>query len=225
MNELLSVKRVQSFSQIGEEEVGELVNKVSLLSGQNGGCVNLSEVISSTSNDIVCKCLFGDKIYSERFGELAWKVMMDLAAFSVGDYFPYLGWVDVLTGLIPRMKAHFKELDELFDQVIQDHKDKLALLYKGGTTSDHDDQFSNSTKSLLDGILQLQQDGRLHYDFTQDDIKSILIVNFLSLFFKEFILVYLYLLCFTIYYINTNNLYLESIRRFNFTMSVIKLSQ
>jgi len=47
--------------------------------------------------------------------------MIYLAAFTVRDYFPWLGWIDVLTGKIQKYKATAGAMDALFDQAIAKH--------------------------------------------------------------------------------------------------------
>ncbi|KAF7838250.1 cytochrome P450 71A1-like [Senna tora] len=116
VNEFLSPKRVQSFKEIREEEVGELVKKIRDLS-LGSECVNLSELLIATSNGVVSKCVLGDKFNRDgRFVKLTRKVMIKLGAVSVGDYFPSLGWFDVVTGFIPKVKSTFNKLDKFFDQ-------------------------------------------------------------------------------------------------------------
>ncbi|KAK4264421.1 hypothetical protein QN277_025600 [Acacia crassicarpa] len=146
VNELLSLRRVQSFKNVREEEACELVKKISELCWSGTGSVNMSELLIATSNDIVCKCVLGNKFNARentRIGELARKVMINLTAFSVGDYFPSLRWVDFVTGLIPRLKAIFAELDDFFESVIEEHGSKMKR---------NDGQYSKGT-SLLDILL------------------------------------------------------------------------
>ncbi|KAK7265633.1 hypothetical protein RJT34_33255 [Clitoria ternatea] len=88
--QLLNTKMVQSFGVIKEEEVAELVNELREVSSR----VNIGEMVLSTLNNIVCECVLGRKYSGDghsRVKGLARNVMFNLAAFSVGDYFPLLG--------------------------------------------------------------------------------------------------------------------------------------
>ncbi|KAE8124335.1 hypothetical protein FH972_019233 [Carpinus fangiana] len=100
--ELLSLKSVQSLQYVREEEVEALNNKIRD-SCLNEASVNLSEMLIATSNNIVCRCTVGQKFEDKNgksgFGELSRKVMVLLTAFCFGDFFPSLGWIDILTGL------------------------------------------------------------------------------------------------------------------------------
>ena len=182
--ELLSVKRVQSVQFIREEEVATLVNKIreacmsSSGTSSNGCCVNLSEMILATTNNIISRCIFGKKYdvgedgnNNCRFGELVRKVMIQLLDLGVGDLFPLLGWVDVLTGRVKKFKDTFGVLDAFFDQVIVEHK----MARKVG-----------EKKDFLDILLQHQEGGKLDFELTQDDLKALILV------FSLYPLVYVY---------------------------------
>ena len=174
--QLLSTKRVQSFRVIREGEVAEMMNKLHE-AGSSGASVNLSKMIVSTSNNIVCKCALGRK-YDREGGiqDLARKVMIYLTAFTVRDYFPMLGWIDVITGKIKGYKATFGELDALFEQVIEEHK----------TAKQEGDR-----KDFVDILLQLQEDGMIDYELTNTDLKALLMVSNIFSFFYQFLYVFL----------------------------------
>ncbi|KAG6635070.1 hypothetical protein CIPAW_11G017600 [Carya illinoinensis] len=156
--ELLSLRRVQSFQYVREEEQTS---------------VNLSEMFFTTSNNIVSRCTLGQKYEGEddksRFKELSRRTMVLLAAFCVGDFFPSLGWIDVLTGLISSLKATVREIDPFLDQVIEEHKKMRG--------DDHDQP---NKKDFVDILLQLQEEDMLDYEFTQDNLKAILLDMFLG---------------------------------------------
>lgn len=169
--DLLSVKRVQSFKFIREEEVSLLIEKVSnsckSSSPLNGFPINLSEMLGALSNNVVSRCTFGRKYEEEngknRFGEMSKEMLRLMGAFSVGDLFPWLGWIDVLTGLIRRLKIASKELDSFLDHVIDEH-----LMKREDTETEK--QF------LLDRLLHAQRDNTLGVNLTRDNIKAIVMV-------------------------------------------------
>ncbi|XP_052294242.1 cytochrome P450 71A1-like [Citrus sinensis] len=57
-----------------------------------------------------------------KFGELSRRILVQFVSFSFRDMLPYLGWLDVVTGLIGRLTASSREVDALFDQVIEKHR-------------------------------------------------------------------------------------------------------
>ncbi|KAK7330559.1 hypothetical protein VNO77_24754 [Canavalia gladiata] len=162
--QFLSMKMVQSFRVIREEEVGELVNKVRDVSYSGARYVNLSEMLSSTSMNIVCKCVLGHKYWGDSYSrvkESARNVMIHLTAFTVRDYFPWLGLVDVVTGKIKKYKATFKALDDLFDQAIAQHLTANTQSQK---------------KDFVDILLQLQRDTMHNFELSKNDVKALLMV-------------------------------------------------
>lgn len=173
---------VQSFQPIREEVAAELVDTLrEACESKKYSSVNLSEMLIETSNNIVARCVLGQKYEydtqdgdgSGSFGELARKMMKQLAAFSVGDFFPSLGWVDILTGQITEFRATFSALDAFFDQVIADHK-RMKKREDG----------QSDKKDFVDILLQIQEGGRHDFQLTHENIKAILMVCFfLSIFF------------------------------------------
>ena len=167
--ELLSLKRVQSFQYTREEEVSILINKVHDMC-LKGVSINLSELLIENSNNIVTRCVFG-----KRFGEvdgkgksleLPRKVMVLLAAFSWEDYFPFLGWIDILMGFKPSLKSTCGELDAFLDQVVEEHK-----------TMKRDDDEHPNKKDFADILLQLQKNNMLDFKLSHDNLKAILLVS------------------------------------------------
>ncbi|XP_027332884.1 cytochrome P450 71A1-like [Abrus precatorius] len=165
--QFLSMKMVQSFRSIREEEVAELMTKLREVSSSDSSYVNLSEMIRSTSMNIVCRCVLGRKHSGDSYmkvEEAVRNIMVHLAAFTVRDYFPLFGWVDVLTGTIQKYKATFEALDALFDQAMAEH----------WTTHSKD-------KGFLDSLLQLQRDSSmLNFELTKNDIKALLMDMFVG---------------------------------------------
>ncbi|XP_039037369.1 cytochrome P450 71A1-like [Hibiscus syriacus] len=170
--ELLGHKRVHSFQFVRDEEVELLINKIrhACLKGES---INLSEMLMLVSSNIISRCVISRKTEEEedgssKFGELAKKVVVLFTSFCVGDMFPYLRWLDLLTGCIPSLKALFGQLDSFFDQIIEEHR-----------TPKSENQVS-SKKDFISIIMQLQKDGMLEMDLTQDDIKAILLDMFVA---------------------------------------------
>ncbi|PPD71302.1 hypothetical protein GOBAR_DD31819 [Gossypium barbadense] len=169
--ELFSHRRVHSFQFVRDEEVELLINKIRSAS-LKGQSINLSEMLTSVFSNIVSRCVLSHKSEDEdgcsKFGKLAKRLMILFTSFCIGDMFPYLRWLDVVTGYIPSLKAVNEEFDAFFDQVLQEHR---AL--------ESDDQVSDR-KDFVSIIMQLQKDGMYEMDLTQDNIKAILLDMFVG---------------------------------------------
>ena len=164
--ELLSLKRVQSFQYIMEEEIEALMKKIRESCRKGGASVNLSEMLMATSNNIISRCLLGQKFEEggkSTFGNLSRRVMAHLGAFCFGDFFPFWGWTDILTGFISILKIIFREFDALFDQAVEEHKT---------IKTDNDER-----RDLVDVLLKLQKNDMLDVELAQSNLKAILLVS------------------------------------------------
>ena len=172
--ELFSVKRVDSFQYVRDEEVGGLMDKIRKAC-VGGEAVNLSQLFLQTSNNIVSRCVLGEKFEDEngdsRFGDTVRRAMVLLAAFCVADIFPSLWWIDVIRGFNKELKDCSKRLDTFFSEVVEEHEEKM----RDGVLTDE------SKKDFVDIMLQLQQDDMVDYPFSLDSLKAILLVCFSSI--------------------------------------------
>ncbi|PON72324.1 Cytochrome P450, E-class, group I [Parasponia andersonii] len=181
--ELLSPKRVQQFQFVREDETILLVDKIrQACQTSNMVCrssINLSEMLVITSNNVISRCVLGQSLEgkegrSRALGGLLRSVMVYLMAFSVGDFFPPLRWIDSLRGFNDQLKATFRALDQFFDLVIEEHKSKIL-------ESDDGQILLPSAKDFLDILLQLQKDAALlGFELTQNNVKGILLDMFLG---------------------------------------------
>ncbi|PON96772.1 Cytochrome P450, E-class, group I, partial [Trema orientale] len=163
--ELLSVKRVEQFQSVREEEAAALIDRIRKACViSHGISLNLSEMLMETSNSIICRCVVGQSGRGSWYGELSRRMLVQFMSFSVGDYFPYLKWVDFIRGFTARLKSTSKELDTFSDQVVEERKAIMRL----GSSTDHD------MKDFVDILLRVQKNHRLDFELTQDDVKAIL---------------------------------------------------
>lgn len=91
--QLLSNKRVQSFSFIREEETLLLMEKIKVCSSSRMP-LNLSEIFVSLTNDMIYRSAFGRK-YSKRedrkkFTGLLIELMQVLGSLNIGEFIPSL---------------------------------------------------------------------------------------------------------------------------------------
>lgn len=165
--ELLSVKRVNSYSAVREEQVSSLVQRVA---GCYPGTTNLSKMLGQYANNAICRVAFGKDFSeggeSEKHG---FQKMLDeyqelLGGFSVGDFFPSLEFIHSLTGMKVRLQHTSRKFDQLFDQIVNEHKacDKVK---------EH--------KDLVDILLEVQRNGSGENEMplTTDNIKAIILVS------------------------------------------------
>ncbi|KAH6795183.1 hypothetical protein C2S52_005660 [Perilla frutescens var. hirtella] len=167
---LFSLKKVQSFRPVREEEVSHFISKISDLASAHQA-VNLSEMTVALSSDLICRVAFGKK-YDEhgserrRFDQLLHEVQTISIAFYMSDYFPALWWVDRLTGMIKKVDAVCEKLDLFYQELIDEHLDPS----RARTLDVQDD--------ILDILIKLKEEHM--FDFTWDHIKALLMDIFIA---------------------------------------------
>nr|AFK43314.1 unknown [Medicago truncatula] len=162
---IFSVKRVSSYSSIRKFEVKEMIKKISN-NVTSSVVTNLSELLISLSSKIICRVAFGRRyedegLESSKFHGMLHEFEAMLTAFFVSDYIPFMGWIDKLRGLHGRLDRNFKEFDEFYQEIIDEHLDP------------NEQQFT-SEKVIVDVLLQLKEKRSFSFDITFDHIKGIL---------------------------------------------------
>ncbi|CAI0450807.1 unnamed protein product [Linum tenue] len=159
---LLSARRVASFRHIREQEAAFLVAAI-----EEGAStpLDLGELISRMTNDVVCRVAFGE----EEGGGRKFKLMLEefgavLGTVNVADFIPWLGWVNRFNGLDRRVEKVFAEFDEFLDRVVEDHR-----LTTGEKSEEEED--------IVDVLLQIQRETS-NSAVDRDTIKAIVLDMF-----------------------------------------------
>ncbi|KAK1435751.1 hypothetical protein QVD17_01520 [Tagetes erecta] len=160
---LLSNKRVQSYRQVREEEVDLMMKKIQKA---DESVVNLSELLVSLTNNVICRVALGKRYDGRKFKELFARTGALVGCFSVGSYIPSLRWVDRLSGLERKTDEVVKELDEFLEGVIDEH------VSKKGERVEYED--------LVDVLLDIQRDNRTGFKLQKDMIKAIILDLFIG---------------------------------------------
>jgi hypothetical protein len=167
---LLSAKSVQSLRAVREEEVSLMMEKIKQYSSKSLP-LNISELISTTTNDIVCRVALGRK-YSGESGKGFKKLLMDftelLSVFIVGDFVPWLDWLTHVSGVYGRAKKVAKQFDDLLEDVVEDH-----IKRQRGTSEDFGD--------FVDVLLWIQKTESTGFPVDRTIIKALLLVSLIKL--------------------------------------------
>ncbi|XP_058744439.1 cytochrome P450 736A117-like [Vicia villosa] len=171
---LLSAKRVQSLRSVRAEEIGLMMEKIKHCSSTSEP-VNLSQLIASTVNDIVCRVALGRKYSGEEgkgFKKLFREFTNLLGMFIVGDYVPWLDWVTHVSGTYGRARRVAKRFDDLLEDVVEDH----IKSYKEA----NDDQGEENHKDFVDVLLWIQRTEALGFPIDRIVIKALLLDMFIG---------------------------------------------
>nr|QBS13818.1 Cytochrome P450 monooxygenase [Marrubium vulgare] len=160
---LLSMKRVQSFRRVREEETTLLVEKMR----SSSSVVNLSEELVRLTNDVVCRVALGRKYSGDAEGRKVTKMLGEflvvLGTFNVGDYIPWLAWINKINGLDGKVENVGKQFDEFLEGVIQQHRERKRDEFDGDVL----------VLDLVDTLLEFQRENEGVSPVEDDTIKAV----------------------------------------------------
>lgn len=168
--QLLSNKQIRSFRSIREEEAALLMQKIEQSVNLQ---VNLSDMFMTLTNDVICRVAFGRKYSGEEkgpdFKKMLKELLQLLARFKVGDFIPWLGWINKLNGWDAKVDKVAKEVDMFLEKMVEEHQ-----LRSDVQTSDDGDQ----VKDFVDVLLEVQRDKTAGFPIERDSIKAIILDMF-----------------------------------------------
>jgi cytochrome P450 len=165
--QLLSTKKVQSFRSVREEEVEAIMSKIQ---EKTSSKVNLSKMLMSYTNDVVCRVSFGRKYYDKggKFKEVFDEFLVLLGDVNIGDFIPWLKWVEYVNGMNSKVKRVAKEFDEFLETAIEE-RFQITEAQKEET---------NVEKNFVDTLFQMQDDDTLGFPLDRVAIKALLLDTF-----------------------------------------------
>ncbi|CAK8572587.1 unnamed protein product [Lathyrus sativus] len=171
---LLSNKRVQSYRCVREEETSRMMEYIKEYPSSSLSPLNLSEVCSTVTNDIICRVALG-KRYREGRGMKFQQVLLEfvelLGTICIDDYIPWLGWLGKVNGFYSRAEKVAKYLDEFIEEVIEDH-----IFRRSDGDVDVDD--NEERNDLVDVLLSLQKSNAIGFPIDRTAIKALILDMF-----------------------------------------------
>ncbi|XP_016447078.1 cytochrome P450 71AU50 [Nicotiana tabacum] len=161
--QLLTSQKINSYQSSRKEEVSILVKSIKQ-AVQDGVAVDLSAKVSSLNANLSCLMVFGKKFMDEDLDKRGFKSIVQevvhLAATpNLGDFFPYLGVLD-LQGLTSRLKALSKVFDEFLEKIIEEHVQSKE---------------QRETEDFVDTMMAIMQSGEAGFEFDRRHIKAVLL--------------------------------------------------
>ncbi|XP_014519375.1 cytochrome P450 71D11 isoform X2 [Vigna radiata var. radiata] len=164
--ELFTHKRVNSFNPIREEE---LTNLVKMIDSHKGSPFNLTDALLSSVYNIISRASFGMKCKDqEEFISVLNEAITVGSGFNIGDLFPSAKWLQLLSGLRPKIERLHQQLDHILDGIINEHKEAKSKAREGHGEAQED---------LVDVLLKFQDDNDTNQDIylTNNNIKAIIL--------------------------------------------------
>ncbi|PIA58215.1 hypothetical protein AQUCO_00500271v1 [Aquilegia coerulea] len=167
--ELLSLKKVQSFWSIREDEVSKFIRRISLVAGSQ---INLSEMIFTLTNDITARAAFGKTCKDkEAFMSVTDDIVSLAAGFSIADLFPSLKFLETISGIKSKIKRIHQKVDKILDDIIREHKENRVEIENSEGDIEED---------LVDVLLRIQGGGELEFPITIDNVKAVTLDMFIG---------------------------------------------
>ncbi|CAA2962306.1 cytochrome P450 71A6-like, partial [Olea europaea subsp. europaea] len=170
--QLLSNKRVQSFRHIREEETSLMIQKIRRSCSSSSSLINLSDILVSLTNDIICRVALGRKYTdgeeSTKFESMLKEIGQLIGIFNVEDYIPWLKWINTINGLNTRVEKSAKVLDEFLSDVVEEHRNR-----KQGKTQ-HNGTNEAGGPDLVDILLEVQRENKAGFPIGTDTIKAVI---------------------------------------------------
>ncbi|KDP39284.1 hypothetical protein JCGZ_01041 [Jatropha curcas] len=169
MLELLTAKRVQSFKSIREEQMSKLIRE---MSSGSGSPINFSKMVNSLTYNIISTAAFG-KVWSgeEMFIPAVKKVIEAAAGLSLADLYPSIKLFQMFSTLKHKLLRVQKELDEIFQNIIDEHRAR-RMEGKPGLESEEAD--------FVDVLLRFQDQEDFQFPVTDEKIKAIILDMFIA---------------------------------------------
>ncbi|OIT30412.1 cytochrome p450 71a4 [Nicotiana attenuata] len=161
---LLSNKRVQSFRDVGEEEILNMIENIRRECESSSSVIDLRDLFCSLTNNIISRVALGRKYGIHGKTTLDGFVNL-LGTFNVGEYIPWLEWFNKISGLDTKVEKAANEMDTFLESVIEEHIRK-------------EEYCSGEAKDLVDVLLEIQNGNETCFPLQRDSLKAILLDTF-----------------------------------------------
>ncbi|KAJ8770589.1 hypothetical protein K2173_018080 [Erythroxylum novogranatense] len=172
VTEMLSPRKVQSFSSVRHEEVANLLKFVRASAGKP---FDFTERVFLYTNKVTCRTAFGNTC-SEELQDAVLEGLREATAlaggFDLADLFPSLEFLQGLSGIKSKLERIQEKMTRLLDEIIQDHKEEL-MNSKNGTADAEDDD-------LVNVLLKSQEGGNLKCPITTTSLKAVILDMFVA---------------------------------------------
>ncbi|XP_059077672.1 xanthotoxin 5-hydroxylase CYP82C2-like [Cryptomeria japonica] len=133
---LFSASRIDSFKHLRTEEVSALIRSLFESCQQEAAPVNMKSRLSDPTSNIIMRMVASKRVSGSQCSEdlqeghhlrkMVEETFYLYGVFAVGDYLPFLKWLD-LQGLISAMKKLQKKRDAFMQKLVNEHREKQGI--------------------------------------------------------------------------------------------------
>ncbi|CAN1252594.1 Premnaspirodiene oxygenase [Linum perenne] len=154
--ELLSARRVSSFSSIRMEEVSRLVADISRECGSTPEGVDMRRMLALLSSNVTSRSVVGNVVKTHE-------------GFGLSDLFPSMKFLPVITGFRAKLVSTHRAADSILEEIINQHRARRISTL-----------ISSHEEDIVDVLLNLQETGDLSLPMTDDVIKALVFDMFIG---------------------------------------------
>lgn len=168
---LLSNKRERSFRDIREEETANMIQKIKQAGNSSSSVIDLRDVLSSLTNNVISGVASGRRYDEGEGGKNTKTTVLGalaelLGTVNIGDYIPWLDWVNKINGLDNKIEKVAKELDIFLEDVLDEHM-----------TGDKGELPDGKAKDMVDVLLEIQKQNVTGFPLQRDSVKAVILVS------------------------------------------------
>ncbi|XVF54539.1 hypothetical protein PTKIN_Ptkin05aG0189000 [Pterospermum kingtungense] len=172
---LLSNKRVQFFRTVREEEISVFLGKIRDSCSVPGRPVDLTQMLITLTNDVICRVAFGRKYSEDGVGKMfhlmLWEFLTLLGTYNLAEFIPWLAWINLVDGTYFKTERVAKWFNSFLDMVIDQHIDGLKRKGSGnGKFETREDG-----KDFIDVLLEIQRDNLSGSTLERDSMKGLIL--------------------------------------------------
>nr|CAN62887.1 hypothetical protein VITISV_025543 [Vitis vinifera] len=167
---LLGGKAVEGSSEVRAAELGRVLQTM-LEFSQRGQPVVVPELLTIVMVNIISQTVLSRRLFQSKesktnsFKEMIVESMVWAGQFNIGDFIPFIAWMDI-QGILRQMKRVHKKFDKFLTELIEEHQ-ASADERKG-------------KPDFLDIIMANQEDGPPEDRITLTNIKAVLVNLFVA---------------------------------------------
>ncbi|PNX83664.1 cytochrome p450 71d11-like protein [Trifolium pratense] len=166
--ELLSQNRVSSFQPIREEVFTNLIKRIG---SKQGSSINITQLVVESTFTILSRCAFGDKCKEEEEFASLGRGESIAGGFDIAELFPSVKWLQLVSGLRPKLERLHRRIDKILENIIIEHKEAKLKAKEGQVEVEED---------LVDVLLKFQGGNESDKDIclTNNNIKAVILDMF-----------------------------------------------
>ncbi|MED6167486.1 hypothetical protein PIB30_003459 [Stylosanthes scabra] len=165
--ELLSPKKVHSFSYIRQEEVANMAEKIRISAGET---INLSKMIDNLTSTVISRVLFGN-LSEEREQFVSFvKESAELSdGFALEDLFPSFKPLHFISGMEGKLYKMHVKLDQILDKIIKENQER-----------NKEPKQEDKNENIVEVLLRLLHSGTLDTPITMNNVKAVILDMFFA---------------------------------------------